>query len=84
MLLTLTVLTLSVLSLCRPQYQHPREDLESFVGLKLRERGIMNADDLSGQCRMAKECVMAYLEGIRATAAHGEDDVELDETLLVC
>lgn len=65
----------------RPQYQYPREDLESFVGLKLREREIIETTTLSEQCRLAKECVMCYLEGIREPADLESDPGSLQEAI---
>lgn len=61
----------------RPQYFYPREDIESLVGLKLREREQNEPATMQRYMAEAKECVMKYLENIRQP--HVVNTLEADE-----
>jgi len=67
----------------RPQYHYPREDIESLVGLKLRERDQNDPSTLQEYVAQAKECVLKYLEQIRERAKEHEGLQEAIDTVLL-
>ena len=62
----------------RPQYYYPREDIESLVGLKLREREQNEPEIMLQFMTTAKECVMQYLADTRRPSVP-EGDLEAGE-----